>query len=108
MTKTSTLSHPYDVAFKQGLSMAGSCSIAPLINEMFHPDVPLDRNTFIQHLSNEFISPDGKKEKITDSQLLADNDLYHIECDCYEKDKIIVKIADYVLYAGLNYAKLNN
>ncbi len=39
-----------------------------------------------------------KKEKITDSQLLADNDLYHIECDCYEKDKIIVKIAEGVLF----------
>lgn len=79
--------------------------IALFINEMFHPDVTLDKNTFIQHLSNEFISPDGKKEKNTDSRLLADNEYYHIECDCYEKDKIIVKIADYVLYSGLNYAK---
>ncbi|MDD6258851.1 MAG: hypothetical protein PUA69_06335 [Erysipelotrichaceae bacterium] len=69
-----------------------------LINETFHRDVTLDKNTFIQHLLNELISPNSKKEKITDSQLLADNDLHHIECDCYEKDKIIVKIAEGVLF----------
>lgn len=107
MTDTRTTSHPYDLAFKQGLSMASPRLIAPLINEMFHPDVPLDGNAYIRHLSNEFFSPDGKKEKITDSQVLVHNDIYHIECDSYEKDKIIVKMADYDLYSGLNYAKVS-
>ena len=107
MANNNTLSHPYDLAFKQGLRQASPWLTAPLINEMFHPDVPLDRNTFIQHLSNEFISLDGKKVKFTDSQLCANNDIYHIECDCYAGDEIITQIAEYDLYAGLNYAKLD-
>ena len=81
--------------------------IVPLINEMFHPDVPLDRNTFIQHLSNDFISPDGKSEKFTDSQIQAGSEYYHIECDCYEKEKIIFKMVEYDLYAELNNVKIN-
>lgn len=69
--------------------------------------MPLDGNTFIQHLSNEFISSDGKSKKFTVSQILAGNEYYYIECDCYEKEKIIFKMVEYDLYAELNSVKIN-
>lgn len=103
--KDNIITQPYDTAFKLGLRRGSPKLIVPLINVMFHPKIPLDETVSIQYLPNELYTSDGKKERITDLQLHIRNVYYHMECDCYEGDKIVVKMAEYGLEAGLNHAR---
>lgn len=65
--------------------------VIPLINEVFGTDYPADI-PIIQR-RNEHQAEDG--ETITDSRLLIENKLYHIECQSTSDSNMIIRMMEY-------------
>ena len=99
-------SQPYDNAFKSLFTRCSSRVIVPLINEVYHPKIPLDDNVKIINKANELFLSEGDKNnfkvKITDAQSEINGKKYHMECDCYKHNMIILNMTQYTLGAGMN------
>lgn len=91
MAKTNFIAHPYDSAFKSLLVRGSPLITVPFINELFIAEA--DKNNF--------------KVKITDALLIINGKAYHIECDCYKRNRIILNVTEYDLGSGLNNKHLS-
>lgn len=98
-----TSNTPYDDAFRTMVTKSGNLRL-PFINEMFHPDSPLQPGTPIENVSNEYFIEEGKgnqREVITDSVLHIAGKTYHIECQSFADGTILVRMFEYDVTIGL-------
>lgn len=97
---------PYDDAFKT-LINGPELIVISFINEIFHTNYPYDSRIYT--LANESLSPESGnrlKKIISDSLILIEeNDkeiCYHMECQSYADDQILIRMAQYDLQIALH------
>ena len=97
---------PYDDAFKT-LINGPELIVISFINEIFHTNHPYDSRIYT--LANESLSPESGnrlKKIISDSVILIEeNDkeiCYHMECQSYADDQILIRMAQYDLQIALH------
>lgn len=74
--------------------------IVPLINEVFHTSYPMDVK--ITQLRNEYQLENGKI--ITDSRLLIEGRIYHIECQSTDDLTMAVRMVEYDFVTAVEFA----
>lgn len=90
-------SFPYDDAFRTMVEKSGNLRI-PFINEMFQLETPIQANTPIENIANEYYIEEGKGKQrkiITDSVLHIAGKTYHVECQSFDDGTILVRMFEY-------------
>ena len=100
--------HDYDSAFKTLKNRHKRLFIA-VINEAFHKSYPTDSE--IRILPSEGFFHDREKaedevieERINDFLLSVDGDYYLLECQTYDDDSIVLRLAEYTFLAARSVA----